>query len=371
VSPERVVTVLAQIGAGARTAPIPALEASDRWTSVVEIAVRHRVAQLLWQALSSAPEGAVPAHALGVLRGTWFQAAATRLLCESTLQALLAAVGATGPQILVLKGVSVAHALYPSPELRVSNDIDILCRPGDYPLLRATLLAAGFSGVPFQEHVKGDGSHEVLGAKPSPSESHEVRSFLDPSGDVKVEVHFDILQLGLVDRHGVEYWRRARTLVVGAMEVPVLAPEHQFLQLATHALRHSFSELRWLIDLDLLLRQQGDRIDWRAVIDVARDEGVGPVVRRVLAVLHDVLGTPLPPLPVPSLEERMLAPLYRVLWPLSTVRGLEQRPHPGLIVYRPEAGHLRRVTSGLILVGRRLEKLHALWKRHVARQATA
>jgi hypothetical protein len=179
---------------------------------------------------------------------------------------------------------------------------------------------------------------------------------------VKVEVHFDAMQLGLFDRSEEDFWRLSRTREVAGVEIRVLSPEHQFLHLALHAHRHCYSRLSWLIELDLIIRKD-DAIDWGRLMEVARAEGIGTALRHALATAHAVLGTPLPVLPPPTLEERFLGPFYRALWPFARARTLSQHERHRLLHFLPDDKDPRNVLYGLVLMGRRREKLHALRRR--------
>ena len=339
------VTALAQRGAGVVRGAMPALDSPEEWPTVLDLAIQHRVAPLVWQALSSAGAPAVPTSMRTAFEEQVFQGAATRMLCERALQRLLATLAPQGIQVLVLKGAAVAYSIYPNPQLRLYHDVDVLCLASDYSRLASTLLSNGYLY---------EGSHHPLDPQLSPSESHWVRSFHDFSGDAKIEVHFDLLQFGLVDRHHEEFWRAARTLTAGALRIPLLSPEHQVLHLASHVFRHSFSRLIWLIDLDLLVRQQVDRIDWSSLMALARDEGMAPVVRHVLETANAVLGTPMPVLPPPTLEERCLGVCYRLL------RRLGRREHVRHVRFTPDSADPRDWAPGLLLLGRRREKLQIL-----------
>jgi hypothetical protein len=363
------VTALAQMGAGVRRGAVPALT-PEAWAAVLDLAERHRVAPLVAQALADAPGAEVPPSVRAAFDAQRLQSSATRMLCESVLASLLATLEAAGLEVIVLKGPSVAHAVYPSPELRVYHDLDLLCRAADYGRLRSALLEAGYAAAPFEPTGPSDGSHEALAPTPSPSQSHSVRAFLDPSGDVKIEVHFDLLQFGLVDRRHEAFWRGAQALDAGGLRIPVLAPEHQLLHLAAHAQRHCFSRLQWLVDLDLFLRRYADRLDWPAVVQIAREEGMGAVLRRVLEMAHGVLGAPMPALPPPTLEERALGICYRALWPLGRVRRLEQHEHKRLLKFLPDTAYRRDVAYSFVLLGRRREKLEILRRQHGRRRSS-
>jgi hypothetical protein len=355
------VTAAAHIGAGGRREPLPVLDSPELWPSVVDLAVAHRVAPLLWEAFSQAPE-MVPPEIRDALQAQLLRSSATRLLCENTLADVVGILRGRGVEVIVLKGPTVAHAVYPRPELRIYHDLDVLCRVSDYPALLQALFESRYTSAGTHEH-ESRGTHEKLGEKPSQSESHQVRAFYDPSGDVKIEVHFDALQLGLRDRNEELFWRLSRTREVGGVEIRVLAPEHQFLHLAVHAHRHGYSRLSWLIELDLIVRQGNESMDWGFLTQVAREEGIGTALRHALATAHAVLGTPLPELPRPTVEERCLGVCYRALWPFGKTRSLRQREYKRLLHFLPDSPDARHFVYGLALVGRRREKLQALLRR--------
>jgi hypothetical protein len=327
---------------------------------VVDLAIEHRVAPLLCEALSRAPEAAAPAGVRQALGGQLLRSAATRMLCESTLAEVVGMLRERGVEIIVLKGPTVAHSVYARPELRLYHDLDVLCRIADYPTLHRIFTQRGYGSAGT---LDARGTHETLAEKPSPFESHSVRGFYDPSGDVKIEVHFDVFQLGLLDRLEERYWLESRLQEVNGVAIRVLAPEHQFLHLAVHAHRHCYSRLSWLIELDLLVRRAGPSMDWERIARVARAEGIGAILRHALSTLNAILHTPIPALPAPTLEERLLVACYRALWPFEKLRQLNQHERHRLLHFLPDDADPRNVLYGLVLVGRRREKVQALLRR--------
>lgn len=354
------VTKAVCIGAGGQREPLPTLDSPELWPKVVELAIEHRVAPLLYEAVQQVHEWGAPAAVRAALQIQVVRSGATRLLCESTLVDVIRILRAQGLEIIVLKGPTVAHSVYRRPELRIYHDLDVLCRIDDYPTLHRALSDRGYSSAGTLEAL---GTHGCLAEKPSPSESHAVRSFYDPSGDVKIEVHFDVFQLGLIDRNAVEFWLQARTLDVSGVEIHMLSPEHQFLHLAAHAHRHGYSRLSWLIELDQLMRRGRESLDWALVADVARSEGFGTGLRHALLTVHAVLGAPLPTLPPATVEERLLSVCYRLLWPFERAAKLNQLERHRLLHFLPDDPDPRNVLYGLVLVGRRREKLHGLLRR--------
>lgn len=330
----------AQRGAGV---PVerPLMDLTKDGAEVVRRAKTHRVATLVGEALDS--ESDVPSFVRDELGRELMRSAATRLLCESTLSDTLCTVHRAGVELLVLKGPSIAHEVYPRPELRIYHDLDLLCRVEDYPALYGALMGAGYTSAGTKDRL---GTHAQLPRGAYRFRSPHVRSFYDPSGDLKLEIHFDVLQLGSFDRHAVAMWRESRVLHSSGLAMRVLGPEHQLIHLAVHAHRHGYTCLSWLLELDLYVRRWHTSFDWSRAIQIARDEGVGSIFRHALGLCQRILGTPRVTFPRATWEERILKPVFESRWPADAIDGLRQVERKRM--YRK------------FLLGRRRERLLAL-----------
>jgi hypothetical protein len=353
------VTALACAGSAEapRVTALPDLTLQE-WSCISPVAVAQGVAPLVWRALDYVGADAAPAEVQLGLSLRVQQSIAQGLLLEHALGHLVATVVAEGIELIVLKGAALAYQLYPRPELRQYGDIDVLCRPQDYARLYQVLRAAGYE--------TGDEAG-ALKANPSALESYFPRPFVSPVGQTLVEVHFDVLQVGLFEVHSQELWQDSLVVDTGAFAMRVLAPEHQVLQLAAHVHRHSYGRLIWLLDLDLAVRRWGSTLDWDHVLALARDEGVAAVLCYALQMAHRLLGTPRPPLGPLMFEERLLRACYRRLWPPNRLgSALLEEQHQRLLRFYPETGMWRDVLPGLLLSGRRRAKLGILrryWRR--------
>jgi hypothetical protein len=341
---------LTRQGVGTRGAAYPRFSTPIDWASVIKCATDHRVAPLVWQALAGIPAGMVPAPVLASFEAAMWRSSAGRMICEHTLRALLDLLDTYAIEVLVLKGASLAHTVYPRPELRPYHDLDILCRPADYSRLATALCSAGYQQAEHGGTTRGRRGYQG-------SRRH---AFFAPSGHVEIEIHLDVLGLGLAERSQGAFWRAAQVVEAGDLRMHMLAPMHQLVHLAVHVHAHCYSRLLWLVDLDLLIRRHWHSLDWEHVLRIARAEGVGTVLRHALATAHAVLGTPLPPLPPPTLEERCLGVIYRQLWPLRQVQRLERREHRRLLRFAPDSGDPRDVVYSLMLLGHRREKWRSL-----------
>jgi len=170
-------------------------------------------------------------------------------------------------EAIPLKGLHLAHRVYPSPSLRDMGDLDLLVRR---PRLRdadAALRRLGYVPDHDPERVDGGSLHAVEYWR---------------EGAMPVHLHWHVLNGSLpnfmIRIDADEIWREARD--------GVLASPHLVVTLCEHALKHSFSTLIHLTDIELASRG----IDWDGVADTARRWGLEGAVYYALVLLRDLMG---------------------------------------------------------------------------------
>jgi hypothetical protein len=168
-------------------------------------------------------------------------------------------------EALPLKGLHLAHRVYPSPALRDMGDLDLLVRRSKLREADAALRSLGY--IPDHDPVRVDGGS-----------LNAVEYWRDES--MPVHLHWHVSNASLphfmyrVDMD--EIWSEARE---GA-----LAPHHLVVTLCEHALKHSYSMLILLTDIELASRG----VDWEAVADTARRWGLERAVAYTLILLRDL-----------------------------------------------------------------------------------
>jgi hypothetical protein len=168
-------------------------------------------------------------------------------------------------EALPMKGLHLAHRVYPSPGLRDMGDLDLLVRRSR--LRDADAMLRGLGYVPDHDPARVDGGSLNAveywrdGAMPVHLHWHVSNSSL-PHFMVRVDVD--------------EIWREARD---GAM-----APHHLVVTLCEHALKHSYSMLILLTDIELASRG----VDWDAVAETACRWGLDRAVAYTLILLRDL-----------------------------------------------------------------------------------
>ncbi len=257
--------------------------AGDR---VLERAQFHGVAALVQLRLGP--------HAPGALREPLRQcavlAAAVELARRHELARLLVALAAAGVPALLLKGVPLAHSLYPQPYARPSLDADLMVAPQLRRRAREVLLAQGYQTTRFQggELVNAQAAYwRPLTA--------EVPMLLD--------LHWRISTSPLFAHVLTFEWLRSRARPLAALGPAAFGPApvdallhacvHRAGVFAQGSEAQRADRLIWLYDIHLLAAALDER-GWSEFIELAAQYKLRAVCRQALEAAGHWLGTHVP-----------------------------------------------------------------------------
>jgi hypothetical protein len=220
------------------------------------------------------------------VQGAWARSAAlTARWAEAT-----SALREVGSETVTLKGMALAHTVYPEPGLRPMADIDLLIHPSDRPRALAALDRLGYR-TPGPEA-------ERLGASRCFAELVRDGVLLDLHWDVARYLRFE----GIVRVDHERLWRRARPLALAGARSLALCPEDMLLHLVLHlTLGSDFARVLWYADIDALVRRHAADLDWSRVVHEAARWRIRVLLGWTLGVVRASFGTPLPP----GLEDRL------------------------------------------------------------------
>jgi putative nucleotidyltransferase-like protein len=244
---------------------------------VIAAACRHRVHLLVADSVS-AQERADPAVAQ--LTRELRTAAAMDVRTTETISDVLNGLAAAGIDALVLKGLGLAHSVYPASYLRVRTDTDLLIQQADLPRAAQVLAHQGWRH-PVERDV------ELTAAQ-----SHYMRG----AGAVQ---HLDL------------HWRIANPLVFArtlsfaelrsrAIPLDPLGAHARTLGIAdalflacVHRVAHHDDKIQllWLWDIHLLI-QRASAEDRDAFLGLAGRERMCAVCRRGMELTAECFGTP-------------------------------------------------------------------------------
>jgi hypothetical protein len=253
-----------------------------RWKSVFDLAERHGIQPLLYQALLGFQEAVPPAEWLALKQS--FQTNLHKsLLLSRELIGMVDRLTALGIEAMPYKGPAVAEILYGDIALRQSGDIDLLIRPQDLPRIRDAVRELGYTP---HLHLSDAEERAYL-------QSGYEYAFDGAAGPNLLELQWAIQpRFYAVDFDMDGLFQRAVTVPVAGqpMRSPSLAD--LFLILSVHAAKHVWGRLVWLCDIAQLMTLPSLRWDW--VGSQARELGVVRILRVTMLAANRLLGAPIP-----------------------------------------------------------------------------
>lgn len=283
---------LIELAAG-RDFPTP----PDPW-ALVRSAREHRMAGLLWSSEASRV-GHSPASWQAQLRGDDLLALARARRMWAGLDEVVRRLDAIGVEVVTVKGITTEARWYARMGERPCDDLDVVVRPSD--LRRAGEIARALQpDHPLCARLPG-----LVSAGRLPAITLAVQS-------VPVDLHFDLMQLGIPLRSATRTWERTLPfrLPEGGV-IRVLDPETALVHLLLNLNKDSFRHLLGFADIARLLRQE--QLDWRVIEEMVTAEGLETAVYQSLRAVCTTLGIGLPEA-VATPPRGPRARLWSLLW---------------------------------------------------------
>lgn len=250
------------------------------------LARQQGVLPVLWQRLQSYGQlSLVPAVLAQRMQEQVTAATVRNLRLYHELGVILSSLRQENLAVIVLKGAHLAATVYPDPALRYMNDIDLLLHPADLPAAFAVLQALGYQPailIDWAKHLATD---------------HHLPRFGKPGVVAGVELHWTITrpnQPYTIVLDGL--WVRATPVTLAGVTVRGLCPEDLLLHICEHASyhHHFLQRMRFLCDIDALVRHTAEEMDWGQVQQRAQDYRWTKGVYLALLLAQQLLATPVP-----------------------------------------------------------------------------
>ena len=250
------------------------------WERVLELARHHRVYPYLHRQLQRRECPELPAPAADSLRKEYRRNAFRMLQLAGEMETVSRQLDRAGIRSLMLKGPVLAQDLYGELSLRTSCDLDLIVEIDRLERVEELLPGLGYVKDDYIETVLGDWKWR-----------HHHIAFYHAEKGIKLEVHWRLNPGPSSEPSFGELWQRRRqTPLIPGYPVYYLGREDLFLFLASHGARHGWSRLRWLLDIDRLVRQG---LNEDELCRLLRKHWLLPIGGQALALARRLLGTPL------------------------------------------------------------------------------
>jgi hypothetical protein len=299
-----------------KTRLVRAASRVTHWSELPSWAEYHGLAPMVWRRAGDS--------GIAISTAEWKQITLLALRCriqgraqEEALGEVIEALDAAGIESVVLKGAVLAHILYPSPDLRPMNDLDILVAPNAAARAQEILRQLGFDAPRIDSRATQRFHHHL----PTATRQHD-------GVVVNVEIHRDAVSRDQPGRLRLDArLQPRREVMVAGRRIRTLGHEDMLANLCAHVLEPSeYVRLISVSDFVGYAGRYAPEIDW----DFMRRRRWRVV--NALTLMHHVtpLPAPLEPFrpagPAPAGVGRGLVPLalavarQRGAW--NTVRDL-------------------------------------------------
>jgi len=260
------------------------LHTADEWKETIESAAAHGLIPLLYKRLKNSAVGnRLPAGLARTIEEQYLAVAARNMMLADELAGILQACERENRPCMPLRGLALAEDLFGDITLRPMGDIDLLVRREDLEDITSILCGLGFQQMDRRPGFAIDYYYTL-------------KFFKDRHGWIIVEPHWTITYPPFADRvdMGLVWERSERDRVVGVTSRK-LAVEDLLFHLCLH-LVHQGDEapLLHFFEIDRLIRQRHESIDWSGVALMAEMSGQGFLLHRALDRVRTHFDTPVP-----------------------------------------------------------------------------
>ncbi|WP_164667430.1 nucleotidyltransferase domain-containing protein [Virgibacillus doumboii] len=226
------------------------------WKAFIELLFHHRLYPIIYSKLKQFDGGIVPPDVVNYI-SIYYKKNTLQMLKFSAVTENISRLFAENRiPLILLKGPALGHLLYGDISLRTSSDLDFLVPIEELEKTDRLLAEQGYQKHDYIKTVLNDWKWR-----------HHHVTYYHPQQQIKMEIHWR-LNPGPAKEPGFqELWERKNRSKFTSFPVYLLGKEDLFLFLTSHGARHGWSRLRWLVDIQELVKQE---IDWKKVNDKLR-----------------------------------------------------------------------------------------------------
>ncbi|WML25172.1 nucleotidyltransferase family protein [Neobacillus sp. OS1-33] len=226
------------------------------WNLFLELAMHHRIYPLIYPKLKMLDKKRIPENVINFLGQQYKQNTFHMLQLSAEMGKISQLFSDNKMRLLNLKGPVLATDLYGELSLRTCGDLDILVPIQDLERVDLLLLNQGYIKDDYIQTILGDWKWR-----------HHHVTYFHSEKQIKIEIHWRLNPGPGKEPCFDELWERKRVSSLTNYPVYYLGREDLFLFLVSHGARHGWSRLRWLTDINEILKQD---IDWVELVKMLK-----------------------------------------------------------------------------------------------------
>lgn len=254
------------------------------WELFLDLAEHHQVYPLIYQSLTVLVNSAVPDTVMTVLQKKLRENTSKTLQMTGQLVNVLRVMGESGIRVVVLKGLPLGYMLYGNLALRPSQDLDILVWPEDVDKAIKVIENLGYERIEPSSVVTPGRLRNWMKINHHFEYWHRDR-------EIYLELHWRLGHYGIeIPLNEIE--NSLTQLTLAGQAVPILGAEESLLFLVIHGASHAWFRLKWLCDVEVMLRQGG--FSWERLNALAEHLGVEALLNQAVILARHLLYAPVP-----------------------------------------------------------------------------
>jgi hypothetical protein len=250
------------------------------WDLFLELALHHRVYPILYTQVKIIDEKLVPPYVFKILSQFYRKNTFQMLYLGAEMEQVSRICSENLIRILFLKGPVLALDLYGDISKRTSSDLDILVSIHDLQKVDALLKNIGYEKDDYIESILGDWKWR-----------HHHITYFNSERKIKIEIHWRLNPGPGKEPSFLELWDRKRTSPITKYPIYYLGQEDLFLFLVCHGARHGWSRLRWLTDVNQIIRKD---IDWLKLTHLFKKYHTSQLAGQAMILISQLFNSPLP-----------------------------------------------------------------------------
>lgn len=218
------------------------------WPLFLKYVRHHRVYPSIYKKLKQFGDNIIPPQVFQAISNDYRANTLNMLRLCSELENVSRKFHDFSIRSLVLKGPLLALEYYGDISLRTCGDLDLLIPIEELELADKILIDSGYEKEDYIQTVLDDWKWR-----------HHHVTYIHPKKQIKIEIHWRLNPGPSMEPSFQDLWtRKSRS---DFLDIPVyqLGREDLFMFLVIHGSRHGWSRLRWLLDINQLLRSD---ISW-------------------------------------------------------------------------------------------------------------
>ncbi|SNS62235.1 Uncharacterised nucleotidyltransferase [Bacillus sp. OK838] len=214
------------------------------WELFLDLARHHRIYPLIYSKLNMLDEKLIPLYVSQALYQEYKENTFQMLNLSGEMERVSKLFTENNIRLLFLKGPAIADAIYGDISLRTSKDLDILIPITDLNKAEDLLLNCGYEK---EESLNKSNKRKWW--------SHHV-SYYHSHKKIEIEIHWRLYRPPANEPSFDDLWNRKRISTLTSFPVYFFGKEDLFFYLITHGANHGWFRLRWLADIDQIIRKR-------------------------------------------------------------------------------------------------------------------